>query len=63
MRENRSTRKIGRRRLKVISDSLYSMNSILELYKICGRFNIKQKLVFDGNNLAAFYKGLQNYLD
>lgn len=39
------------------------MNQILELYKICGRFNIKQKLKFDENNLAVFYKNLQNYLD
>lgn len=39
------------------------MNQILELYKICGRFNIKQKLQFDESNLAAFYRNLQNYLD
>lgn len=39
------------------------MNQILELYKICGRFSISQKLFFDSHNLGEMYKNLQNYLD
>lgn len=62
-RDNRTTRKIARKQYKIISDNLYSTSQILELYKICGRFNIKQKLQFDSNNLGILYKNLQNFLD
>lgn len=39
------------------------MNQILELYKLCGRFNIKHKLDFNNHNLGDMYKNLQLYLD
>lgn len=39
------------------------MNQILELYKLCGRFTIKQKLDFNNKNLGEMFKNLQTYLD
>ena len=32
--------------LKIISDNIYSANQLKELYQLCGRFDINQKINF-----------------
>ena len=49
--------------MKVISNQIYSTSQIIELYKICGRFDLKQEIAFDTGNLGEIYKNLQLYLE
>lgn len=56
-------RKPRQQGLKVISNKLFYIGEIMELYKICGRFDIKQRVSFESGNLVETYKNLQNYLE